>query len=85
MKVLIPESDNLPQTRDGNFSGLPDQQRSKVMLQFNLYLLSTFHAYYFGYKNKLTTDPQEVDSSGCRQTWWMRKKSQKKEKKKKPK
>lgn len=39
-----------------------------LWVQFSLYLLSTFQAWYSGYKNKLTTVPQEVDSvvAGCR-------------------
>ena len=60
MKLLIPESDNIKQ---GIATSRPTENEGKACgLSSNLYLLSTFQAWYSGYKNKLTAVAQGVDS-----------------------
>lgn len=62
MRMLVPKSDNLKQGTENSLHFLTNREGSQCLwIQFNLYLLSTFHAGYSEYKNKLTTVPQEVD------------------------
>lgn len=62
MRMLVPESDNLKQGIETSLDFLTNREGNQCLwVQFNLYLLSTFHAGYSEYKNKLTTVPQEVD------------------------
>lgn len=75
MKVLIPEYNNLEQAMVISLDFLTNREGKQCLwVQISLYLLSTFQAWYFGFKKKLTTVPQEVDSvvAGCRPGAWGR-------------
>lgn len=62
MKSLVPVSDNLKQGITTSLDFLTEKEGNACGFNSTLYLLNTFHAWYSGYENKLTTVPQEVDS-----------------------
>lgn len=64
MKLLVPESDHLKQGIASSLDFLANRMKARPVGSAQPVFTDTFHAWYSGHKNKLTTVPQDVHSVG---------------------